>query len=85
MNRSPLDPLELVVLADLLPSAQVEVNKQNSSFQNWEVSGIPKIYSAIVEYKASSQKSKSTWQVDTYIVLPQTMSEKRFDSPFGLW
>ena len=37
-----------------LPSAQVVevVKKQGSSFQSWEISRIPKIYSSVVEYKA---------------------------------
>ena len=51
VNNDPLKA-KVVVPAAFLPSAQVVVKKQDSSFQNWEVSRTPKIYSAVVEYKA---------------------------------
>ena len=41
---------KVVVPDDFQPSAQVVVNKQDSSFQNWKVSIIHKIYSAVGEY-----------------------------------
>ena len=51
-NTDPVSAckLKVVVPADFLASAQacqVVVKKQDSSFQNWEVSRIPKIYSSL--------------------------------------
>ena len=51
------------------------------------VSQIPKIYSAVVECKARqlSNEQKSTWQVDTHMVLPQAKyidtSPYKFSNP----
>ena len=47
VNNDPLQA-KLAVKADFLPSSQVVVKKQDSTFQDWEVSQIPKIYSTVV-------------------------------------
>ena len=54
---------------DLLSSAQVAVNKQESSFQNWAVSRTEKKHSTVVKYKVRQIPKE---QVDTHMVLLQT-------------
>ena len=50
--RLEIFEVHVIVATNFLPFAQVVVTKQDSAFENRDVSLIPKIYFVVVEYKA---------------------------------